>query len=190
MRGVPADETSVTVGARAECEVAGVSDDFDPEVVTDLDVRELLARGLEPLPVILAVADSLEPGHVLHLRSPFQPAPLYGVLSQRGFEYKFASFAEDDWSSWFWRADSPPRAAPTARIEREGPPDGVTDLRWLAPPEPLLWVMRWAGEHSEGELRVMLPFFPTPLPDLLDGSGWKVSLDTEREDGVVVRIHR
>ncbi len=167
-----------------------MSEDFDPSVVTDLDVRELIARGLQPLPLILEMADALEPGHVLHLRSPFQPAPLYGVLAERGFAYKFASFAEDDWSSWFWHADQPPRAANPRAAERQPPPDGVVDLRWLAPPEPLLWVMRWAGEPDAEELRVMLLFFPTPLQDLVSGSGWKVTQESERSDGVVVRIHR
>ena len=51
-----------------------MSDDFDPAVVTDLDVRELIARGLQPLPLILEMANGLEPGRVLHIRSPFQPS--------------------------------------------------------------------------------------------------------------------
>lgn len=187
---VPDDETSVTAAERPRSEFCGMSDDFDPAVVTDLDVRELIARGLQPLPLILELADALAPGHVLHLRSPFQPAPLYGVLAERGFAYKFASFAEDDWSSWFWRTDHPPPAAAARATERQPPPDGVTDLRWLAPPEPLLWVMRWTSENDNDELRVMLPFFPAPLQDLISGSGWQVSLESERDDGVVVRIHR
>ena len=167
-----------------------MSDDFDPALVTDLDVRELVLRGQEPLPVILELADALEPGRVLHIRSPFQPTPLYGVLGSRGFDHKFARFADDDWSSWFWRADHPPRPAPEIVSPHQPPPDGVTDLRWLAAPEPLLWILKWTSAPSAPALRVMLPFFPAPLPLLLDDSGWGVRLESEREDGVVVVIER
>lgn len=172
------------------CEVATVSDDFDPAVVTDLDVREMLARGLEPLPLILELADGLEPGRVLHVRSPFQPTPLYGVLAARGYAHSFASFANDDWSSWFWRTDQPPRRAPIVATTRQPVPDGVTDLRWMAPPEPLLWVLQWTSRPTGTSLRVMLPFFPTPLPELLDSAGWTVRQELEREDGVVVVIEK
>lgn len=165
-----------------------MSDAFDPAAVTDLDVRELLARRLEPLPLILELAEHLEPGRVLHVRSPFQPVPLYTVLGERGFVHKSARFADDDWSTWFWRADHPPPRA--LAVARQDPPPGVTDLRWLAPPEPLLWILSWTADHRDGTLRVMLPFFPTPLPDLLGDDGWQVALEAEREDGVVVRIER
>lgn len=165
-----------------------MSQDFDPAVVTDLDVRELLARGLEPLPVILELADALEPGCVLHIRSPFQPAPLYGVMAERGFAHKFARFADDDWSSWFWRTDQPPPEPKPVAVGHQPAPDGVTDLRWLAPPEPLLWVLRWVADPSAPTLRVMLPFFPTPLVELLAESGWTVRLVEERGDGVIVEL--
>lgn len=171
-------------------EIRQVTEDFDPAVVTDLDVRELLVRGLEPLPVILELADALEPGHVLHIRSPFQPTPLYSVLGARGLSHRVARFADDDWSSWFWHTDQPPEPARPVVVTREPPPDGVTDLRWLAPPEPLLWVLRWVGEPASGTLRVMLPFFPAPLVDLLADSEWRVTEELHREDGVVIRISR
>jgi hypothetical protein len=165
-----------------------VSDSFDPAAVTDLDVRELLARGLQPLPLILELADALEPGRVLHLRSPFQPAPLYKVLSERGFVHKSTRFADDDWSTWFWREDQPP-PKPQVAIKQDAPA-GVTDLRWLAPPEPLLWILSWTAEHPHGTLQVMLPFFPTPLPDLLGNDGWQVREREARDDGVVVEIRK
>jgi uncharacterized protein (DUF2249 family) len=161
-----------------------VSHDFDPAAVTDLDVRELLARGMQPLPLILEMADALEPGRVLHVRSPFEPVPLYTVMSDRGFTHRASKFADDDWSSWFWRDDQPP-PRPTPPPRRDAP-EGTTDLRWLAPPEPLLWILAWCGEHPEGSLRVMLPCYPAPLIALLGDDGWQVRLEAEREDGVVV----
>lgn len=183
-------ETSVTAPVFVALQVECVNNDFDPAVVTDLDVRELVARGLEPLPVILELADGLEPGRVLHIRSPFQPTPLYSVLGARGFAHRAASFADDDWSSWFWRPGQPPPPAPAPRTTRHPAPEGVTDLRWLAPPEPLLWIMQWVGAPAAPSLRVMLPFFPAPLPALVVDTGWRVRIEEEREDGVVVVVEQ
>lgn len=163
-----------------------MSDTFDPAAVTDLDVRELLTRGLQPLPLILELADALEPGRVLHVRSPFEPRPLYQVMADRGFAHRSSCFADDDWSSWFWREDQPPPEA-SAKVPEDAP-EGVTDLRWLAPPEPLLWILSWTAEHRSGELRVLLPFFPAPLLELIGNDGWTVTKEQERSDGVVVRI--
>jgi hypothetical protein len=36
----------------------------------------------------------------------------------------------------------------------------------------------------------MLPFFPTPLPMLVDEAGWQVRKESETADGVVVAIER
>jgi hypothetical protein len=165
-----------------------VNQDFDPAVVTDLDGREMIGRGEEPLATILAGAAALPPGGVLHVRSPFEPAPLYQVMTDRGFAWRNARFGDDDWSSWFWRADQPPPPPPAPTAPRPIP-EGVTDLRSLSPPEPLLWILRWtASAGATDHLRVMLPCFPAPLPDLLAGGGWRVATEMERDDGVVVRV--
>lgn len=186
----PDNETSVTACPDTAAHVDWVSNDFDPALVTDLDVRELVARGMPPLPVILELADALEPGRVLHVRSPFQPTPLYDLLASRGFEHSAARFAEDDWSSWFWLGDHPPRKAPEHTASKSEAPEGVTDLRPLPPPEPLLWILRWVNEPDAPQLRVMLPFFPTMLAGLIGQDGWKVVVESESADGVVVRVAR
>lgn len=167
-----------------------MSDGFDPRAVTEFDARALLARGMQPLPVILELADALEPGRVLHVRTPFLPHPLHGVLAARGFAHRTTQFADDDFSTWFWRTDHPPPEANDPAPGRPAAPPDVTDLRWLAPPEPLLWILRWTAEHPDGTLRVMLPFFPQPLPELLANDGWSVQTEEDRGDGVVVKIER
>lgn len=183
-------ETSVTAAGQPRGHRAIVTQDFDPAAVIDLDVRELIARGEEPLPTILAMADALPAGGVLHVRSPFQPTPLFALMSSRGFEWRSAHFADDDWSTWLWYADHPPPQSPPARPSTPAP-TGVTDLRSLAPPEPLLWILRWTADADPDDvLRVMLPFWPTPLEPLLAQSGWRVSSETEGDDGVVVRVGR
>ncbi len=68
----------------------------------DLDVREDLRRGNEPFSRIMAAVAALVPGQVLVLRAPFEPAPLYRVLGQRGFAHWTESHAADDWSVWIY----------------------------------------------------------------------------------------
>lgn len=166
-----------------------MSTDFDPAGVRELDVRALLEAGQQPLPLILAAADALPPGGVLHLRSPFEPLPLFQVMGGRGFDGRSQEFGAGDWSTWFWRRDEPP-APPAPPDSAAAPPPDVVDLRALPPPEPLLWILRWTAARPEGSVLVMLPFFPDPLPDLLAPAGWLVRVAAEREDGVVVRIEK
>ena len=184
------DETSVTAPGRPRGDARQVNPDFDPALVTELDVRELLATGHEPLPLIIEQALALPVGGVLHVRSPFEPVPLFQLIAERGFAWRSRQFGEQDWSSWFSRADQPPAPAREAPLVAPDPaPPGVTDLRSMTPPEPLLWILQWtAGADAGATLRVMLPFFPSPLGDLLAESGWRAILEQERGDGVMIRI--
>jgi uncharacterized protein (DUF2249 family) len=51
----------------------------------ELDVRPLFAAGRPPMPAILSAVNRLQPGQALRLIAPFQPEPLYQLLSERGF---------------------------------------------------------------------------------------------------------
>lgn len=76
----------------------------------DLDVRPVLARGEEPLALILDRASQVAPGDVLRVRAPFEPVPLYAVLARRGFEAWTECLAPDDWRVWFHRSAARPGA--------------------------------------------------------------------------------
>jgi hypothetical protein len=163
-------------------------DSFDPAVVADLDATAMLARGEEPLQAILAAAAALPPGMVLHVRSPFEPLPLYQVMAERGFEHRSSQFGAQDWSSWFWHTGHPPEAARDLRAEAPAP-EGVIDLRHLSPPEPMLWILE-ATARSREPIRVMLRWFPTPLVEMLEPQGWIVREEHSGPEGVVVAIRR
>ncbi len=163
--------------------------DFDPSHVRDLDVRDIIQRGGEPLGDILAACAALPAGGVLHLRSPFQPLPLYRVMDERGFRHHSTMFGQDDWSTWFWRADEETlTAAPTGDVTPGAiaeVPDGVWDLRDLPAPEPLLAIIERTREAT-GPFRVALPFYPAPLGAVLEGHGWQLGEMTPLPDGSVV----
>jgi hypothetical protein len=161
---------------------------FDPSRIIELDARGILQSGGEPLPQILAAADRLPAGWVLHLRSPFQPVPLYAVMAERGFHHHSTMFTGDDWSTWFWRASeeaTATHATPAPVVARTLAPADARDLRDLPPPEPLLAILAHVQDIGT-PCRVVLPYAPTPLATLLDGHGWEVGPSETLADGSVV----
>lgn len=52
-----------------------------------LDVRPLLADGIEPFSTIMEAVAKVPPGGTLELTAPFEPVPLYAVLAGRGFTH-------------------------------------------------------------------------------------------------------
>lgn len=58
---------------------------MNPPAPFELDVCPLFAAGRTPLAAILNAVNQLEPGQALRLIAPFEPAPLYQLLGERGF---------------------------------------------------------------------------------------------------------
>jgi uncharacterized protein (DUF2249 family) len=154
-----------------------------------LDVREDIANGREPFARIMVTVRSLRAGEILVLRAPFEPVPLYDVLSKRGFTHWTERLAADDWRIWFY-AGAAPAPAPSAA---PGLVDGrvVLDVRGLEPPQPMLRVLREAEALGPGgELEVRHDRRPTFLYPLLEDRGLAHETD-EPEPGLVrIRIRR
>lgn len=62
-----------------------------------LDVRPELAEGGEPFVHILETASGIERDQSLLIIAPFEPAPLYDVLDQRGFSHATEHVGADEW---------------------------------------------------------------------------------------------
>ncbi len=69
------------------------------------DVRELIGRGVEPLPEILERAGQLQPREGLIIVAPFLPSPLIERLGADGFVSKVERGQGADWIIYFWRED-------------------------------------------------------------------------------------
>jgi uncharacterized protein (DUF2249 family) len=142
---------------------------LDPERRVDLDVREDLRRGHEPLARIMDTVTALGPSEVLVLRTSFEPVPLYRVLGRRGFARWTEQHDADDWSTWFY------------------PELVVLDVRGLEPPEPMARVLKALDRLAPGQrLEVRhdrRPMLPYPLLD--DGS---FAHDTDEPEPGLVRI--
>jgi len=67
------------------------------------DVRDLLARGVEPFPAIRQRVDALKPGEGLIVVAPFLPSPLVERLNGDGFASKIERGTGTDWLVYFWR---------------------------------------------------------------------------------------
>jgi hypothetical protein len=67
------------------------------------DVRDLLARGIEPFPEIHCRITRLRENEGLIVIAPFLPSPLIENLSGEGFASKVERGSGSDWMVYFWR---------------------------------------------------------------------------------------
>ena len=68
-----------------------------------LDVRRLIANGLEPFPEVRKRIDALQPNEGLTVVAPFLPSPLIEKLSGEGFKSRVEHQPNGSWVTHFWR---------------------------------------------------------------------------------------
>jgi hypothetical protein len=68
-----------------------------------LDVRPMLAQGIEPFPEIRKRINALLPGSGLIVIAPFMPAPLIEILRSEGFSSTVERRRDGAWATHFWR---------------------------------------------------------------------------------------
>jgi uncharacterized protein (DUF2249 family) len=154
-----------------------------PVAHVQLDVREDIRQGQEPLARIMAAVKALGDDETLVLRVPFEPIPLYNVLGKRGFAHRAECHASDDWSVTFYRAAAPAPATSACRRT-------VLDVRGLEPPQPMLRVLQEIDRLGPAaELEVRHDRRPTLLYPQLDERGFVHETD-EPEPGMVRIIIR
>lgn len=170
----------------------------DDAPVIELDLREDLRAGREPFSRIMSAVASLGEGDVLHLRTIFEPVPLFTVLAKRGLTHESVSHAPDDWSAWFWHPRTRPPTPATLEPRSAGaisvnPGDDETtlwlDVRGGTPPTPMLRTLTALDTLPPGHVLVQVN---SRVPDFLfpvlaeRGFAWQV--DDSRIDRVLVRI--
>jgi uncharacterized protein (DUF2249 family) len=186
--------------------------------VVEVDVRDDLREGREPLARIMGAVNRLGEGEVLRVRAIFHPVPLLTVLGKRGFASESQEHAPDDWSVWFWR--EPPQESPTpartdealtlssrtgealtlssrtreASVGTSSPGDDHTvwlDVRGLQPPEPLVRTLAALETLPDGHQLVQLnERVPQLLLPMLAERGFACELDDSHADRVLLRIWR
>ena len=68
-----------------------------------LDVRPMLARGVDPYTEIRQRVDALGGGAGVALVAPFMPAPLIEKLKSEGFFSRVERRTDGAWMVYFWR---------------------------------------------------------------------------------------
>ncbi len=68
-----------------------------------MDVRPLIAEGLEPRPQLFAAVQTLVPGQALVVIAPFLPSPLIERLKTDGFSAEVARRNDGAWEVRFAR---------------------------------------------------------------------------------------
>jgi len=68
-----------------------------------LDVRPILASGVEPFAKIRQTIDALGPDEGLSVIAPFLPSPLIEKLGSEGFESRVERQVGGGWTVHFWR---------------------------------------------------------------------------------------
>ena len=68
-----------------------------------LDVRPILAKGVEPFSRIRQTIDALGPDEGLSVIAPFLPSPLIEELGSEGFESRVECQVGGGWTVHFWR---------------------------------------------------------------------------------------
>ena len=169
-----------------------------------LDVRNDLRAGREPFSTIMAAIAKLPTDDVLHLRTIFEPLPLYAVLEKRGFAHETQAHADDDWSVWFWRAaernSSPATATASGGAAGRAVSEVISDVgsnpnvvwldvRELEPPDPLVRTLTaletLPAGHTLVQVNLRVPLFLLPM---LAERGYAYDIDESHADYVLVRI--
>lgn len=210
MPDAPADIPAPAPAPVAQEQSAGATHPADAPVV-EVDVREDLRAGREPLARIMGAATKLNDGEVLRVRATFQPVPLLTVLGKRGFTSESLEHGPDDWSVWFWREAAreaiPANDAASSRTNNADAASSRTseasvgtspigdensvwlDVRGLHPPEPLMRTLAALEELPAGHQLVHVnERVPQLLLPMLAERGFACELDDSRSDRVLLRI--
>ncbi len=70
-----------------------------------LDVRPILAQGVEPFTKIRATIDALGPDEGISIIAPFLPSPLIEKLGSEGFQSRVERQVGGGWAVHLWRQE-------------------------------------------------------------------------------------
>ncbi len=143
--------------------------------IVALDVRPLLARGVDPLDTVVATLEDLGESGVLVLTAPFRPAPLVTLLEGRGYTVTVAAGVDDG----------------TFVVEAIAGGASVADLTDLEAPEPLQRVLEaTATLPPGGTYLARLPRFPRLLIGHLEERGLSYTVHEGAGGSALLHVRR
>jgi len=151
-------------------------------IVTELDVRAIMARAEEPFKAIMSVASHVPEGAAFRLIASFEPLPLYDVLAKQGFTPRSHEFGDGDWEVVFTRATEGAHQLSTHEDSTGGGDDWpaeisaevTIDVSELVPPEPMIKILEALEQLEPGRrLQVHHVRRPIHLYERLDEMGYR-----------------
>lgn len=119
----------------------------------ELDVRPMLAAGVEPFQAIMSAVDGLGPGEGLMLLAPFKPVPLFTVMERKGFDHEVSELGGGDFEVRFVPHNAPVIASEEVGSETDWPePVRSFDLSDLDPPQPMVRILAELETMTPGEV--------------------------------------
>jgi uncharacterized protein (DUF2249 family) len=163
--------------------------------VVTLDVREEIRQGREPFTLIMRTVMQLKPTDSLLLIAPFEPAPLYGVLGNKGFSHQTKTTPDGSWEILFERpASEKPSAAQPSSAKPASVQTAITevDARGLEPPQPMVKILEAVAALPRGEeMRAHTDRRPMHLLAQLDERGFTGQTEEQPDGSYLTHIrHR
>jgi uncharacterized protein (DUF2249 family) len=170
--------------------------------IVTLDVREDIRNGREPFGKIMQMVAGLKGDEQLRLIAPFEPAPLYAVLAQRGYAHESKPTPEGDFEVLFTRgsgAPTKPQGTVAASQVPSGPPSractGIpvieVDARGLEPPQPLVTILEALAALPEGaRLRARTDRRPMHLYAQLEERGFVGESEEQPDGSFITHVRR
>jgi len=167
------------------------------EKIITLDVREDLRHGREPFCKVMGAVARLQSDERLRLIAPFEPAPLYSVLGNQGFDHASMQIQSGDWEVMFTRrggktaAFIPPSRPPCGAV-KTGPAEIIdVDARGLEPPQPMVKILEALADLPAGaELRAHTERKPMHLYAQLEERGFVGQTEEQKDGSHVTHIRR
>lgn len=162
-----------------------------------LDVREDLRNGHEPFSKIMSAVAKLPPDTVLRLVVPFEPTPLFPVLSNQGFDHESKQLPSGDWEVLFTRragepaAFVPPTRPPGNAVKAKPGEIMEVDARGLEPPQPMVKILEALTVLPAGaELHARTERKPMHLYPQLEERGFAGITEEQNDGSFITKIRR
>ena len=167
-----------------------------------LDVREDIRNGREPFAKIMQTVAGLKDNEQLRLLAPFEPAPLYAVLAQRGYSHKSKPTPAGDFEVLFTRGLAEPAEAEITGAPSQPPPGSQprsctgtpvveVDARGLEPPQPLVKILEALATLPEGaRLRAHTDRRPMHLYAQLEERGFVGESEEQKDGSFITNVRR
>lgn len=86
---------------------------LSPDQLVELDVRSLIAEGIDPLAPILKKLKECQPGQVLKIINSFEPTPLMLLLQKQGYQSWAERVDEETVNTYFYKTEGAKSTLPS-----------------------------------------------------------------------------